>query len=86
MNPKQTPEQAALEALQIYADGQESSQGFGENYTAARQSIIKAFQDRERLLAVLEGIITRDENFQQLPRNLRVDANAAISKAKDETC
>ena len=62
MNTKQTPGQAAVEALQIYADGQESSQGFGENYTAARQSIIKAFQDRARLLEVLEAILSWDKN------------------------
>ena len=53
MNTKQTPEQAASEALRCYAD----YMGYSPNQYAARQTIIKAFQDRERLLEACELVM-----------------------------
>ena len=64
MNTKQTPEQAARKALQDYD----------------LQTIIKAFQDRERLLAALEPILSWDDS--DIPLYMLDNARDAIAKAK----
>ena len=83
MNPKQTPEQAAGEALIGYADGLDASldgRGFGENHEAARQSIIKAFQDRAELIAVLEDVLSWGGG--EMMRFTLAEARAVIDKVK----
>ena len=83
---KQTPEQAAFDALQIYADGLDATLDDSDAYTAkheaARQTIIKAFQDRADLLTAVEGLLAvcAKRGIKQGPR--LNNARAAITKAK----
>ena len=56
--------------------------GFSAETTVAIQTIIKAFQDRERLLNVLESILSHDDPDVDLPIWMLNDARAAIAKAK----
>ena len=81
MNTKQTPEQAATGALLSY------SEEIGEKHAAARQSIIKAFQDWASLLEACEYLIKSCDTAK--PRELMryiaeswEKARAAIAKAK----
>lgn len=75
MTSKYTPEeQAALDALRGYSEWM----GFSPEQYAARQSIIRAFQDRARLLAVLEGILIWDD----LPGDMLASVRAAITQTK----
>ena len=83
MNTKQTPEQAAVEALQRCYDGVcDVGVAYSAKHAVARQSIIKAFQDRESLLDALEGILSHNDQDVDLPSWMLNDARAAIEKAK----
>ena len=79
MNTKQTPEQAAMEAMRKYSEWQNKHT---ITQYDSRQTIIKAFQDREELLAVLESIIIR---WDDLPSDIYAMVNAAIIKATGES-
>ena len=83
MNTKQTPEHEALEALQVYTD----KFGRSDNQYAARQSIIKAFQDRDSLLDALEAIALKMSSghgfsYEWMVSDMKATALAAIEKAK----
>ena len=91
---KQTPEQAADEAMQYYAERKFVSEagvtviGFGEKHEAARQSIIKAFQDRERLLVVLDNVmlaLAENAPINKITVAALSSALAAIEKVKAES-
>ena len=85
MNTKQTPEQAAMDALRVYVALDPClpyDDGLGAKHAAARQTIIKAFQDRAELLAAMEGIFLWGNRFQLMPSHLREKVIAAIEKAK----
>ena len=74
-----TPEQAAVEALQVYTD----KFGHSDNQYAARQTIIKAFQDRAELLASMERILLWDKG--EMPSYMRDKALAVITKARSNS-
>ena len=60
MNTKQTPEQYALDALRAYEGLDDSfvyGTGLSAKHMAARQTIIKAFQDRAELLASIKELL-----------------------------
>ena len=78
MNTKQTPEQAAHEALSFI----DNDMVYTQEQWDKRQSIIKAFQDRAELLAAMEGIFLWGNRFQLMPSHLREKVIAAIEKAK----
>ena len=80
---KQTPEQAALEALQIYSD----YMGYSPKQYDARQTIIKAFQDRERLLSACEFLVASCDSAPPIELIKYIaesceKARTAIAKAK----
>ena len=88
MNTKQTPEEAAMEAMHTYAErftsiqyGRGHSTNHGAVYDAARQTIIKAFQDRAELLAALESIIIR---WDDLPNDIYGIVNNVLLKVNPE--
>ena len=83
MKTKQTPEHEALEALQVYTD----KFGYSDNQYAARQAIIKAFQDRAELLAAIKELlrvcISRGTMLNLSNEGPVIDsARAIIAKAK----
>ena len=83
MDAKQTPELAAHEALLGYADLLDASnhgREYSDKHKSARKSIIKAFQDRERLLVALEEIMA---SVVVNPGEIRFKALVAITKAKE---
>ena len=77
MDAKQTPEQAAKQAMYTYVDGSNVDSIVGY------KSIIKAFQDREMLLAVLEPLLADKYLVDIIHSDRRRAARAAISKAKE---
>ena len=91
MNTKQTPEQDAMSAMLGYADYLDSSRydrdyrNYRPSHSAARQTIIKAFQDRAELLAALESIANNrftEHDHESKANEMRLIASDAISKAK----
>ena len=80
---KQTPEQAALKALLGHAAGIDAiwtGKEFGEDHEAARQTIIKAFQDRAELLSSIDELLLWARI--DMPDDMRSRANAVFVKAK----
>ena len=90
MNTKQTPEQAADEVLRAYNGPHTNldSRGFLQtNRDNARQDIIKAFQDRERLLEAMESLSKNKSaeyghDHEWMASDMRATARAAIDKVK----
>ena len=80
MNTKQTPEQSAEDVLYSYSNGSVY------DIEAARQTIIKAFQDRERLLDALEqahATLVGYMHQNQVITAAMKSSFAAIAKAKE---
>ena len=80
MNTKQTPEQAAAEALDVYIHGTNA------DYLRGYKSIIKAFQDRARLLEVLEAIISWERNNLYSSVIDKAHDSVEIAKENGEAC
>ena len=85
---KQTPEQAEVVALLAYIDGlvvNLDGKGYNHLYVAAKHSIIKSFQDRERLLEALESIANNkftEYDHEAKANEMSLIAIDAIKKAK----
>ena len=90
MSAQHTPEKAAMQALQVYANGLDASvdgRGFGAEHEAARQLIVKMFQDRAQMLAALMAIvelkvITFNFDYELLANERHEIARVAIFKTR----
>ena len=77
MEAKQTPEQAAIEAMRTYASWLDAE---------ARQTIIKAFQDRAAILEALDSLamaLAENPPVNKITVEAIASALVAISKAKE---
>ena len=85
MNTKQTPEQAAMEAMRKYSEWQNKHT---ITQYDSRQTIIKAFQDRERLLLALKGLIKSSAiaflDLNNETQHILDNARDAIANVEDE--